>query len=373
MVLTGLDNRKRIKELTKKKRVALVTSSASLDINCNTSLEVINSICDLRAIFAPEHGIRANIADAVTFEDDIDFFTKKPIFSLYNPKGETILTQKMLDTFDTMIFDVQDVGVRFYTYIATLKDIMLSLAKTDKDLIVLDRINPLGLDVVEGPLLSEGDLSFLGPSTLLPIRYAMTIGEYARYINIVEKINCDLKIVELKNYRKSFLFDDTKRTWILPSPALSSFNHAIVYPGSCLFERTNISEGRGTTAPFLQIGAPFINSYKLAKDLRDYNLKGVNFSAVSFRPTFSKYKDEECHGVYIHVLSKKIFKPVESAFTIIHHLLNEYKEVKLLDGFNKLASSTAQRLIKDDLKELIKISKYESKCFRYDTFRFNLY
>ena len=229
----------------------------------------------------------------------------------------------MLSNVDVMCIDIQDVGARFYTYIYTMAYAMQACATYHKKFVVFDRPNPVSGDVVQGNILETTYSSFIG---LYPIvqRHGMTIGEIASYFNETENINCDLTIIKMKNWERDMYFDECDVPWVLPSPNMPTLDTAIVYTGTCLFEGTNLSEGRGTTRPFELIGAPWINAFELSKELNKLNLNGVYFRPASFTPTTSKFSGKQCFGVQVHVLDRDVFESVKTGFAMLEVIRTMY-------------------------------------------------
>jgi uncharacterized protein YbbC (DUF1343 family) len=229
----------------------------------------------------------------------------------------------MLREIDTMIFDIQDVGSRYYTFIYTLSYVMEACKEAGIRVLVLDRPNPINGTDLEGPVLEAGYESFVGRYPL-PIRHAMTVGELAFYFHQEFGLNCELEAVHMEDWRRNHFFEDTGLPWVLPSPNMPSVDTALVYPGMCLLEGTNVSEGRGTTRPFEIFGAPWIRPERFYNALEQYQLSGVRFRPLFFRPTFHKYANELCGGMQIHVTDRNAFRSVKTALCILHGLRSEY-------------------------------------------------
>ncbi|NMB46409.1 MAG: DUF1343 domain-containing protein, partial [Firmicutes bacterium] len=259
-----------------------------------------------------------------TIEDTTDPYTGLPVYSLYGKTQKP--TTKMLEGIDLLLFDIQDAGVRFYTYISTMAYSMQAAAENGIDFIVLDRPNPINGITVEGPVLEKGFESFVGPYSL-PIRHGMTLGELARYFNGEFAIGANLHVIPMHGWRREAWFDDTGlKNWVLPSPNLPTLDTATVYPGMCLLEGANVSDGRGTTRPFELIGAPFIDSMELAGHLNGRQLAGAMFRPVSFIPVSRKYVNERVHGVQVHVLDRDTFEPVRAGIEVLVALQELYPD-----------------------------------------------
>ncbi len=259
-------------------------------------------VAKLVALFGPEHGVFANAQDLEEVGDLKDPKTGLPVFSLY---GETrVPTAKMLLGIDTLIFDVQDVGSRYYTFIYTMLHAMQACAAHGVRLIVLDRPNPIGGMCVQGNVLDPGYLSFVGMHPLA-VRHGMTVGELALMFAAELELSLDLEVVAMKGYRRAMDFEDTGLPWVLPSPNMPTVDTAYIYPGGCLIEGTNLSEGRGTTRPFHLVGAPWLDPWKLAKDLGKAALGGLAFRPCYFTPTFQKHAGLVCGGVEVHITERR--------------------------------------------------------------------
>lgn len=295
--------------------IGFITNHSSVTANLTSAVDtLIESGVKISAIFAPEHGVRGELADGQEFSESIDPRTGIPIFSLYGKTKKP--TPEMLKDLDLLLFDIQDVGARFYTFLYTMALAIEACAEHNKRFVVLDRPNPLGGISVEGPVLEPQFSSFVGMYPI-PIRYGLTIGETARLFNHEFGIDADLEVVPLDGWRREMWFDQTGLPWIPPSPAMPSLETAVVYPGTCLIEGTNISEGRGTSLPFQITGAPWINGRTLADKLNQAGLPGVRFRPTHFTPNASKYLNEQCEGIQIHVIDRNSFLPVLTGVKII--------------------------------------------------------
>lgn len=314
-LVLGIENLLKDLEPIRGKNVGVIANPTSIDTQFRHIVDALYAEdgIQLGAIFGPEHGFRgdqdSNIVDAV------DPYTNLPVYSLYGDTQKP--TKEMLQEIDVLLFDIQDAGVRFYTYISTMAYSMQAAAENDIEFIVLDRPNPINGISVEGPVLEEGFASFVGPYPL-PIRHGMTVGELAHYFNDEFKIGVKLQVIPMEGWKREDWYDDTHlKNWVLPSPNLPTLDTAIVYPGMCLFEGVNVSEGRGTTRPFEMIGAPYINGMELACHLNHRKLPGAIFRQASFIPFYRKYINETVHGVQIHVLDRNAFEPVRTGIEIL--------------------------------------------------------
>jgi uncharacterized protein YbbC (DUF1343 family) len=303
-------------ELVKGRRVGLVASVSSVDKQLVSSVERLHNHPDvnLTALYGPEHGLRGAAQAGQHVTGCVDSATGLPVHSLY---GETRKpTPEMLKGLDVIIYDLQDGGVRFCTYLATLAYVMQAASDSSLPVVVLDRPVFLNGVTIEGPLLDPAYTSFVGPYPV-PIRYGMTAGEMARLFNAYFAIGCDLTVVEMDGWRRSMWFDQTDMFFVPPSPNLPTLSAFMLYPGTCLVEGSNLSEGRGTTRPFEYIGAPWIEAAQLAHALNDLELPGARFRPVYFVPTFSKHEGETCGGVHVYVTNRDEFRPVETGLHIL--------------------------------------------------------
>ncbi|MFC0214078.1 DUF1343 domain-containing protein [Paenibacillus chartarius] len=299
-------------------RLGLLTNPTGVNAGFETTAELCSRLTRVRltALMACEHGIRGERQAGVLFEDERDERLQVPVYSLYSSAGKRPLPY-MLDNLDAVLFDIQDVGVRFYTYISTLKTVMESCAEAGKAVIVLDRPNPLGGGAGEGGLLEPGFESFVGAARM-PIRTGLTIGETAQYLNGLLPQPCRLQVVPLKGWNRSMGYEETGLPWIVPSPNIPTLETVRLYAGICLFEGTNVSEGRGTTRPFEQIGAPWIDGERLADEFNGRGMPGVHAHPVYFTPTFSKHQGELCGGVRLFVTDAAAFMAVRTGLYLLN-------------------------------------------------------
>ncbi|WP_026699919.1 exo-beta-N-acetylmuramidase NamZ family protein [Salibacterium aidingense] len=313
------------KDLIEEKRVGLITNPTGVDKELNSIVDRLHNDPDvnLTSLYGPEHGVRGNAQAGDYVEYYIDETTGLPVYSLYGQTRKP--TPEMLEDVDVLLFDIQDVGTRFYTYIYTMAYAMEAAQENDIEFMVLDRPNPLSGTKVEGPVLDPDYASFVG-NYPIPLRHGMTVGELAELFNKEFDIGADLTVVEMDGWKRNMYYDDTPLEFVLPSPNMPTFDTAMVYPGAALIEGTNLSEGRGTTKPFELIGAPYVNSTEFAAELNDLNLPGVSFRAASFTPSFSKHSGTLSNGVQIHIDHKQSFHPVETGLHIVKTLHDMYPE-----------------------------------------------
>ncbi|MBT2689280.1 DUF1343 domain-containing protein [Bacillus sp. ISL-47] len=313
------------KHLIEGKRVGLITNPTGVDQELNSIVDLLHKDPDveLTALYGPEHGVRGSAQAGEYVEYYIDEKTGLPVYSLYGQTKKP--TPEMLENVDVLLFDIQDVGTRFYTYIYTMAYAMEAAKENNIPFIVLDRPNPQGGAKVEGPVLDMKYSSFVG-NYAIPLRHGMTVGELAKLFNKEFGIGADLTVVEMNGWKRNMYYDDTKLPFVMPSPNMPTLETALVYPGAALIEGTNVSEGRGTTKPFELIGAPFINADDLSAHLNNLKLPGVTFRAASFTPFFSKHSGKLSHGIQIHITNRNSFKPVETGIHIVKSIHDMYPE-----------------------------------------------
>jgi uncharacterized protein YbbC (DUF1343 family) len=269
----------------------------------------------LAAIFGPQHGFRSDVQENMIESGHAqDEMRRVPVYSLYSDTREP--TADMMSGLDVLVVDLQDVGTRIYTYIYTMANCLIAARKHGVKVIVCDRPNPIGGLGVEGPMLVKGFESFVGLFPI-PMRHGMTIGELARLFNDAFSLGADLEVVAMQGWRRDMYFDDTGVPWVLTSPNIPTLDTCIVYPGSVLFEGTNVSEARGTTRPFELVGAPWVKAEHFAGAMNQISLPGAFFRPAVFEPTFHKHARTTCGGCQIHVLDRATFRPVETGVALI--------------------------------------------------------
>src|SRR5262245_21992435 len=303
-VLTGIDvlERDGFKQL-EGRRIGLITNHTGRDASGRSTIDVLASAKNLKlvALFSPEHGLRG--IEDTNVSDSRDEKTGLPIYSLYE-KDRRLPTAEMLRSIDTLVFDIQDVGTRFYTYITTCGYAMDEAAKNKIKFIVLDRPNPINGYDFEGPIADQELAGSFTSFPWIPVRYGMTIGELALLFNAERKLGADLTVIKMEGWRRADYYDGTALTWVNPSPNMRSLTEAILYPGIGLLETTNISVGRGTDTPFEVVAAPYIDDRQLARELNAANLPGVRFVPVQFTPNASVFKGLKCKGVNIILIDR---------------------------------------------------------------------
>ena len=305
-------------------RLGLICNQASVDHSFRHAADLFNdkSEVNLCALFGPQHGIRGDVQDnMIETSHGKDEKTGLPIYSLYSETREP--TEEMLSDLDALVFDLQDIGGRVYTFIYTMANAMKACAKYGKKMYVCDRPNPINGINVEGNLLEKGHESFVGQYPL-PMRHGLTVGELAKLFNSEFDIGCELEVIEMEGWDRKKYLDETDAPWVIPSPNMPTVDTAVVFPGTVYFEGTQISEGRGTTRPFEYIGAPYINSEEYAESLNSLGLAGVVFRSTNFLPTFQKHINMTCGGVFVHVTERQSFEPVISGLAMIKTAFDMY-------------------------------------------------
>ncbi len=307
-------------------RIGLICNQASVNHQYQHVADIYfnQQSINLTTLFGPQHGIRGDVQDnMIETRHGIDEKTGLPVYSLYSETRKP--TSKMLENVDTLVFDLQDIGGRVYTFIYTMAYAMQACAEFDKKFIVCDRPNPINGTDVEGNLLEIGHESFVGQYPI-PMRHGMTVGELAKMFNEHFNIKCDLQIIEMDGWSRELYLDQIDSPWVIPSPNMPTVETALVFPGTVYFEGTQVSEGRGTTRPFEFVGAPYIDSYMFSENLSDLKLEGVIFRPTNFLPTFQKHAGKSCGGVFVHVTDRNKFKPVITGIAMVKTLFKMYPD-----------------------------------------------
>ena len=348
-VLTGIDvlERDNFKQLAGL-RIGLVTNQTGRDREGRPTIDILNKAVGVKlvALFSPEHGIRGVADEKVS--DSKDEATGLPIYSLYGdtrkPKPE------QLKDIDALVYDIQDIGVRFWTYSSTLGNLLEEAAKVKLPVYVLDRPNPIGGLEVDGPIADADKLSFTSYHTI-PTRHGLTIGELGQLFNKQRNIGADLRVIKMEGWQRSMWFDETSLTWINPSPNMRSLTEATLYPGIGLLETTNVSVGRGTDTPFEVVGAPWIQGDKLADYLNQRSIPGVRFVSLRFKPNASVFKNEDCGGFNIVITDRSAFRPLLTGIEIASALRQLYPMDWKIDSYLRLLvnANTLERLKRGDL------------------------
>jgi len=335
-VMNGIDvlERDKFKQLEGLK-IGLVTNHTGRNLAGKQTIDILYEAKNIKltAMFAPEHGIRGEL-DTEKIDDSKDEKTGLPVYSLYKD-GMRRPKPEQTATIDAFVYDIQDIGARFYTYTATLKNVLEEAAKAGKPVFVLDRPNPITGTMVEGSLADEDKLSFIAAHTT-PVRYGLTIGELGQMMNAERKIGADLRVIKMEGWSRSMWFDETGQTWVNPSPNMRSLTEATLYPGIGLLETTNVSVGRGTDTPFEVVGAPYIDGQRLAAYLNGRNIKGVRFVPIRFKPNASVFKDEHLGGVNILVTDRNALNSYGMGIEIAAALRKLYTAEWQVDRYARL-------------------------------------
>ncbi len=335
-VLTGAERVLRQPGLIDGRRIGLATNGTGVVADLGRNVDAFQAAgVPLRALFGPEHGLGGSAQAGFTESSPIDPASRLPVFETYLASGDDLDAALAASGIDTLVFDMQDIGVRFYTYIWTLFDLLRAAARTGCRVAVLDRPDPLGGVVAAGPGVRHGFESFVGRCSI-PIRHGLTIGEAARYFAdtvIPERdgVSVDLTVIEMTGWSRRFSFADTGLPWVPPSPNMPTAGTALAFAGFALFEGTNVSEGRGTTTPFETVGAPYIDR-EFVPALRSLPLPGVAFRAVEYVPTFHKYAGRSLSGTHVHVTDRDLFDPIATALAVMGVLAELYpRDFAVLD------------------------------------------
>ncbi len=356
-VLTGLERLLATEHrLLAGKRVGLIANPTSIDGDFRHAADLLaaHPEIELDRLFGPEHGLRGDAQDMIAVDSGRDSRTGLPVHSLYGSDEATLCpSAEMLDGLDALVFDIQDVGARYYTYVWTMVYAMRACAGRGVEFIVLDRPNPIGGTAIEGGRIRDDCRSFVGLCSV-PNRHGLTAGEIARGMRERENLDVALQVVSMRGWRRSMYHEDTGLPWVMPSPNMPTRDTALVYPGMCLVEGTELSEGRGTTRPFELAGAPFVDGHALAARLEGENLPGVRFRPATFTPTFQKLGGLACGGVQIHVVDKTGFRSYTTGVAFlraVHQLWPDefawrtraYEFVKDVPAIDLLAGSPGLR------------------------------
>ena len=354
------------------KRIGLLTNQTGANADLISTIRLFHEHPELQlsVLFAPEHGLLTNAKEGERFTDTVHRSTGIPVFSLYGQSKKP--TDAMMEQVDVVVFDIQDIGARYYTYIYTMAYMMEACARTGKRMIVLDRPNPIDGESVEGNLVDPDYSSFVGLYPI-PNRHGMTVGELATYFNEEFRLQCELEVVQMEGWNRDSFYPETKLPWIPPSPNTTSLDMMLLYPGTCLVEGTNLSEGRGTTQPFEIIGAPFIDGELLQDKVNAMGLEGFRARALAFTPTYQKYNGDLCEGIQLHITDRKKFKPIESIAHVLAVIAAMYAaKVEFLEYgklkhpmFDLLAGNNALRqgLLTGDIQSYLHQCRRDTESF----------
>ena len=344
-VLCGIDRTSDLRAVTEGKKTALLTAASGVNKAGIPTYRILSEISDLRLLFAPEHGLASAMQDGAFSKEEgvLHPETGARLYDITALRGTDRLTE-LLSEVDVAVYDIQDVGARFYTYLCNLTQLMRAARDAGKPVLVLDRPNPIGNRICEGLLLDESRFSSFVGEFAIPTRYGLTVGEYARYVNTDKGIGCDLTVLPCEGWNSAMYYDETDLLWVNPSPNIPTVNCAVNYIGSCIYEATNLSEGRGTTRPFDWLGAPFVDEKRLLADMKALCLPGVTFRAMTFTPMFNKHAGQTCRGVELHITDREAYRPFET-------MLHMFRHFKKYPEFEMKRQGLALRLGQDILTE----------------------
>ena len=374
-VLTGIDVlREDNYRLLSSGRTGLITNHTGVDRNGNSDIHLLHEATnvDLVRVFSPEHGING-ILDIPVIRDGVETTSGIPVVSLYGEVRRP--TAAMLSDIDILVFDIQDIGTRFYTYISTMGNAMQAAAEHGIRFVVLDRPNPINGIIVAGPVLDDGKQSFVGFHRI-PVRHGMTVGELARMFKAELQLDLDLQIVRVQGWRRPEYFDATGLSWINPSPNIRNLTAAVLYPGIGLLETTNLSVGRGTATPFEIFGAPWLDAETLADRLSKRAIPGVQFDVVEFTPDASKFAGIHCNGIHIVITYRDHFDPLRLGLEIAHQLVLLHGDTWQLDSYLRLLGNEATlAAIRDgrSVEDIEAVFEQDVEDFRTRRERFLLY
>lgn len=321
--LHGVERHELLSKELSGKRLGLITNPSGVSQELYATVDYLYDNFDLRALFSAEHGVRGDAQAGEKVDTYTDPLTSLPVYSMYAKQKADI--SDALDSVDCLVYDIQDVGLRFYTYIYTLAEAMTAAAAKGIPVVVLDRYNPLGLEKVEGTLLDDSFSSGVGKFSL-PSRYGLTVGEFARYVNSEYSIGCDLRVIPCDRLSRSHDAFSLSLPWVMPSPNLPTADSTLCYIGTVLFEGTNLSEGRGTTKPFELFGAPWLRADELARKFNSSGIEGAILRPAYFTPSFSKHAGSLCRGVQIHVTDRKVFDSFSLGLRLVEYIRNTHEE-----------------------------------------------
>jgi len=316
IVKNGIDNIASVDALLKGKRLGLITNPTGTLKDMTSTIDLLHEKYNLTALYSPEHGVRGDAQPGAKIIDEVDPLTGVMSYTLFGSGAR--LNEENTKDVDLMVIDIQDVGARFYTYLYTMSYSMADCKRLGIPVVVFDRINPIGGVKIEGTICDDAFKSFNGDYNL-PTRTGVTLGELARYLagTRPEEFGCELTVVPCEGWTRDTYADETDLSWVIPSPNLPTIDGAELYIGICIFECTNVSEGRGTTIPYEIIGAPWLKSYEVVKAMNKKNLPGVRFRTACFTPTFRKYQGELCYAVQLHITDRRAFKSFETGLYLL--------------------------------------------------------
>jgi uncharacterized protein YbbC (DUF1343 family) len=364
-------------------RIGLVSNITGVNSNLVPTIDLFHEHSDIRltALYGPEHGIRGDAKEGEEVGNAIDPYTGLPVYSLFGDTKKP--SQEMLDQVDVVFMDLQDIGSRYYTYIYTMAYVMEACGEQGKKFVVLDRPNPISGTVMEGNLIEPSITSFVGRFPI-PNRHGLTIGEMALLYKYEFGIDCDVTVIPMEGWKRGMYYDETGLFWVQSTPNSTCLDMGILYPGTCLVEGTNLSEGRGTTRPFEYIGAPYVDGYQLAKAFNGRLVKGVTARPVSFMPTYQKHVGVRCEGVQLHVTDRDILHSLEAGLVLLETFSSLYpNEFVIVDGhkrddpafFDLLAGTTAlkSKVLEGKTSEFLEACQPQLEKFRTQVTPYLLY
>ncbi len=379
-VICGIDRIEKYSYLFSKKRIGLVTSPAGYDVHMRSSVDIFMEKYDLRAVFSPEFGLYGDRKAGENVSTFVDDRIGICVYGIYGGTDRPV--PGMLNDIDVLVFDVQNTGVRYSSFPWTLLACMQSCAKEGKAFVVLDRPNPLGGIQVEGcrPEILD-DEKYL--SYGIPQRYALTIGELAFFLNNEKKVGCDVHVVPMEHYRREMLFEDTGLVYLPATPNLPTPEAALLYAGTGMLEKTALSVGLGTSAPYQQVGAPWLDGYELARRLNEKGMEGILFRPVRFFPSQGRYRERRCYGVQLHLSDKRKARPTQAAL----HLLGEAfsmapesvnffspeKEQSARIKFDYTVGTSRVRTSVKDIDYLVRMFALDTEQFEKEKQKYHIY
>jgi len=356
MVRTGIDNLHLVDDVLKGKRLGLMTNPTGVNGSLRSTIDILHEQYNLTAMLACEHGVRGDVQAGAHIESMTDPQTGVMVYSVYGKSHH--LNDEMLDAFDVFVFDIQDVGARFYTYMYSLSFAMEDCARAGKPVVVLDRPNPQGGAIVAGTLLDERVKSFVGEYAI-PTRYGMTMGEYAGWVRDYLKLDLELYVAPLTGWKRAMRYEDTGLVFVPPSPNCATLHAAYVYIGTCVFEGTNVSEGRGTVLPFEYIGAPYIDAAALEARMNALCLPGIAYRRAYFNPQFSKHQGKQCCGVQVHITDYDKADTFAAGLYLLDTIRDMYPDDLVWTGIEDAEYKTIDKILGTDDYRLKKLSAGE--------------
>ncbi len=327
------------------RRTALLTAASAVNHVAVPTWQILAERSDLRLLFSPEHGLSSALKEGDFGGETgaVHAPTGAALYDITALKGDRL--PDLLRGVDIAVYDIQDVGARFYTYLCNLTALMRAAKTAGIPVLVLDRPNPIGNTAKEGTILDESRFSSFVGEFAVPVRYGLTVGEYAAYVNAEKGIGCELHVLPVQGWTPDLYMDETDLLWVNPSPNIPTVSCAVNYIGSCIYEATNLSEGRGTTHPFDYLGAPFVDADRLVREMGALSLPGVVFRPLDFLPGYSKHAGVTCHGVELHITDRRLYRPFETMLWMFRHFKSYPEFTMRREG---LALRLGQDILADD-------------------------